>query len=135
MAFLASHRIVHADLSARNVLLLQLGEAPSSVAVKITDFGLSLILEEGVSFVECKQPMATRWCAPETIASQRLSHRSDAWALGATLWEVFAHGESPWPRRPKRADDFPRSGGCSPPVHEAILSCLQADEQARPSFQ
>lgn len=104
-----------------------------------------------------KQPQATRWCAPETIAEHALSHRSDVWSLGATLWELFSGGANPWVRRERRADvsqrlrdlaesggaaegtddvseDFERPDGCPEAAHVAILSCFQADELARPDF-
>jgi len=158
MAFLEGLRIVHADLSCRNVLLLRLDEDARNTVVKVTDFGLSLVLAEGSAREHRKQPQATRWCAPETIAEHALSHRSDVWSLGATLWELFSGGANPWVRRDRRADvsqrlrdlaenggaaeggadvseDFERPAGCPEAAHTAILSCFQADELARPGFR
>lgn len=154
MAFLESEHIVHADLSCRNVLVFRLDEEePGQSVVKVTDFGLSVILAEGTDCEYRKQPQATRWCAPETILRAQLSHRSDVWSLGALLWELFARGLAPWTMREKRADvaarlrdlaesaedtdvseDFPLPAGCPPIAHEAVLSCLLADEHARPTF-
>jgi len=158
MAFLEGLLIVHADLSCRNVLLLQLDEDARNTIVKVTDFGLSLVLADGSVREHRKQPQATRWCAPETIAEHALSHRSDVWLLGATLWELFSVGANPWVRRERRADvsqrlrdlaengraaeggtdvckDFEKPQGCPEAAHTAILSCFQADELARPSFR
>jgi len=149
---------VHADLSCRNVLLLRLEEDAWNTVVKVTDFGLSLVLAEGSVREHRKQPQATRWCAPETIAEYALSHRSDVWSLGTTLWELFSGGANPWAKRERRADvsqrlrdlaenggaaeggidvckDFEKPSGCPEAAHTAILSCFQADEHARPGFR
>eukprot|EP00929_Paragymnodinium_shiwhaense_P043752 TRINITY_DN22480_c0_g1_i3.p1 TRINITY_DN22480_c0_g1~~TRINITY_DN22480_c0_g1_i3.p1 ORF type:complete len:372 (-),score=62.08 TRINITY_DN22480_c0_g1_i3:2-1030(-) len=74
MAFLESMRIVHGDLSCRNVLVCNLEEEPQETVVKITDFGLAVELEEGKDSLVRKQPMATRWCAPEVPRGFRLSY-------------------------------------------------------------
>eukprot|EP00929_Paragymnodinium_shiwhaense_P102875 TRINITY_DN66103_c0_g1_i1.p1 TRINITY_DN66103_c0_g1~~TRINITY_DN66103_c0_g1_i1.p1 ORF type:complete len:643 (-),score=108.81 TRINITY_DN66103_c0_g1_i1:120-1922(-) len=107
MEFLQECRIVHADLSCRNVLLCHLGEEDDmddDVLVKVTDFGLALVLEPGSESIVKRQPQCTRWCAPETVAHMQLSHRSDVWSLGATLWETFSGGGLPWQRLEKRLD-------------------------------
>jgi len=157
MVFLESNRIVHADLSCRNVLLCNFSEWDAAQTnVKVTDFGLAIVLKEGTDSETRKQPQATRWSAPETVAHSKFSHRSDVWAMGSTLWELFANGEVPWARWQKRnnvgarlralldaaargtvediAEDFPAPEGCSPGAHAVILSCLRVDELARPGF-
>jgi len=157
-SFLVNSRIVHADLSCRNILLFWLEEEPKFSIAKVTDFGLAVNLPKGTDFVQRKQPQATRWCSPETVAHLTLSHRSDVWSLGTTLWELFSNGTAPWSRRSKRSDvstrlrdlaenngaaeggpdvsnDFPLArSACGSTVHNLVLSCLQADEYARPSF-
>jgi len=157
MAFLESKCVVHADLSARNVLMFRFEEDPSLLVAKVSDFGLSCILKEGTDSVLQRQPQATRWCAPETVSLNKLSHRADMWSLGVTMWEIYADGVAPWPCREGRADvaaqlrviaekgasaeggddvsgDFPRSDCCPVVVHSVILSCMKADEYARPRF-
>jgi serine/threonine protein kinase len=135
-----------------------LEEDPIFTIAKITDFGLAILLPEGVDHVQKKQPQATRWCAPETVSSCTFSHRSDVWALGATYWELFSGGLAPWTKRAKRSDvaarlrelagtcgvgqgradvsqEFPQTPGWTgSTVHNIVLSCLQADEHTRPSF-
>lgn len=157
MAFLESERVVHADLSCRNVLIFKFDESPNSVIAKVSDFGLSVVLKEDTDSVVLRQPQATRWCPPETVAANKISHSADVWALGCTMWEMYADGAQPWPLRPKRADvanrlkdvaerggaaeggtdmsnDFPRASCCPPVVHGNILACVLADEDARPRF-
>lgn len=157
-SFLQQMRIVHADLSCRNALLFWLEEDPQYTIAKVTDFGLAIVLPAGCDSVDRKQPQATRWCAPETVAHLTLSHRSDVWALGTTLWELFANGAAPWARRHRRSDvaarlrDLAETNGaaeggpdisadfqlplsaCGLTAHNIVLSCLQAAEDDRPSF-
>merc|ERR1711879_928212 len=124
--------------------------------IKITDFGLAVVLKDGSESEIRKQPIATRWCSPETVAYSKLSHRSDVWSFGAMLWEMCANA-APWVLREKRASvatrlkdiaensgaeeggtdvsgDFPAQTDIMPEFHEGILSCFVADEGARPSF-
>lgn len=122
MAFLQSEQIVHADLACRNVLCFDVGKDDStSVTVKLSDFGLSVqldsapkcvdgefpslwILSDNASSNRKKQARPIRWCSPETVLENKLSHYSDAWSLGATLWEAFGAGENPWFMQARRAD-------------------------------
>lgn len=157
MAFLQSARVVHADLSCRNVLVCRLEVDPASFHLKVTDFGLSVLLQEDADCENKKQPQATRWCSPETIAFQKLSHRADAWSYGVTIWEMFSDGALPWPRREKRSnvaarlrdiaenaglaeggtdvsEDFALPLGCPQPAHELLLQCFAVDEFSRPTF-
>jgi serine/threonine protein kinase len=156
MAFLASLNIVHADLSCRNVLLFRLEKLPSFTVVKITDFALAIRVSADVGSQCVKQPQATRWCAPETVAEMKYSSRSDAWSLGATFWELFSGGTTPWCKRTKRGEvaarlrDLAQTSGsqeggpdmskdfppCSklPAVNEVILECLRSMEHQRFTF-
>lgn len=157
MAYLESEKVVHADLSCRNVLIFRFEEAPQLTVAKVSDFGLSVVLKEGTESTQLRQPQATRWCAPETVSSNKLSHSADMWSVGVTCWEMYADGTAPWPGRPKRADvaarlkdiaetggmaegggnvdsDFPRSACCPPVVHNLLLTTLNADEFLRPKF-
>merc|ERR1719491_1490789 len=66
--FLESGSIVHADLSCRNLLLCWLEDDARYTIVKVTDFGLAVVLPPHADSMVNKQPQATRWCAPETVA-------------------------------------------------------------------
>eukprot|EP00913_Durusdinium_trenchii_P031291 g29298.t1 len=108
-------RVVHADLSCRNILVSEMGEDatpsahvshvgaqdPDSIQVKVTDFGLSC---EGADHEIRKQPQATRWCAPQHCAYQKLSHKGDVWSTGTLIWEMFSGGNIPWVNWTKRTE-------------------------------
>jgi serine/threonine protein kinase len=157
MDFLQSEHVIHADLSLRNVLLFRFDDVPHQLVAKVSDFGLSVLLKPDDDSVIRKQPQATRWCPPETVARNKLSHRSDVWSLGVTIWELYAAGALPWRERAKRiqvaarlkdiaetggvgeggtdvSGDFPCDPDCPQVVHRRILSCLRSDENARPKF-
>lgn len=113
---LEAEHIVHGDIACRNVLCFAVSEAPENTVVKLSDFGLSLALDGTSSEVQatvsqtdsfvnipqravsdhCRQPRAIRWSAPETIGEDKLSHGTDVWSFGATLWELFSGGQAPW---------------------------------------
>lgn len=152
--FLERACVIHTDIACRNVLLFQLDEEPEFTTAKLTDFGFAKQLPSGVDQITCKQPQATRWCAPETVASNTWSYMTDVWSLGASLWELFAGGAAPWKRFSKRADvakrlralascevgdvvdlseEFPLNFSDSYPLaaHKALFSCLRVDPVAR----
>ena len=158
MKGLQAARVVHADLSCRNILVSQLAEDPDSIQVKVTDFGLSCVIKEGADHEIRKQPQATRWCAPQHCAYQKLSHKGDVWATGTLIWEMFSRGSVPWVNWTKRTEvaeklkaladaqpgsqeaffdataEFPPQEGYPAEAHDGLISCLQVDEDARPSF-
>ncbi|XP_035707906.1 fibroblast growth factor receptor 4-like [Folsomia candida] len=93
MEFLASKRIIHGDLAARNVLL------DSNFNAKISDFGLSRQMYDTYKkyVVATKETaMPWRWCAIEILKHQKFSIESDIWAYGIFVWEVFSLAEIPY---------------------------------------
>lgn len=55
LVFLASRNIIHRDLAARNILV------KSPTEVKIADFGLSHIVEEGFYSLKSSRPIPVKW--------------------------------------------------------------------------
>ncbi|XP_065902505.1 receptor tyrosine-protein kinase erbB-2-like [Dysidea avara] len=83
MKYLESIRMVHRDLAARNVLV----QGPEHV--KITDFGLTRILNVGeTTYKSAGGMLPFRWLAPESLGHGLFTHKSDVWAYGVTVWET-----------------------------------------------
>lgn len=82
---------MHRDLAARNILLTAAFEPV------VADFGLSKKvdkLNQSGSDNTVKETTFFRgpykWMAPESLASNIFSKKSDVWSFGVTMWEVMA---------------------------------------------
>ena len=86
MEYLSSQHVLHCDLAARNVLLTK------DLTAKISDFGLSKILQEDANYYrrssDTKAAIPLFWCAPEWITYQRFTTKCDIWSFGIVLWEI-----------------------------------------------
>ncbi|KAK3097261.1 hypothetical protein FSP39_008172 [Pinctada imbricata] len=93
--YLERNKFIHRDIAARNCLLNEKG--PNRVA-KIGDFGMARDIfrtnyyrKNGVAMVPVK------WMPPESFMDGVFSSKTDVWAFGVTLWEVFSMGHVPYP--------------------------------------
>ena len=87
MHYLGSHRFVHRDLATRNCLVGR------DFVVKISDFGMSRSLYESAYYrVQGTLILPIRWMACETFYG-KFSMKSDAWAFGVVLWEIYTLGK------------------------------------------
>uniref|UniRef100_A0A672JUQ2 Tyrosine-protein kinase n=1 Tax=Sinocyclocheilus grahami TaxID=75366 RepID=A0A672JUQ2_SINGR len=92
MAYLEANQYIHRDLAARNCLV------DSNGTIKVTDFGLSryVLDDEYTSSVGSKFPV--RWSPPEVLLYCKFSSKSDIWAFGVLMWEVYTLGRMPYDR-------------------------------------
>ncbi|CAD2221736.1 Protein tyrosine kinase/Protein kinase domain/Kinase-like, putative [Angomonas deanei] len=102
LEYLHERGILHRDIKPGNMLLTTEGN------VKLTDFGTSLVLTEGMKTVESTVITGTApYIAPEAVHGT-YSSASDVWSLGCTVVELLT-GSSPWtdPASGVRPDTIP----------------------------
>ncbi|XP_069506406.1 ephrin type-A receptor 1 isoform X2 [Ambystoma mexicanum] len=92
MRYLSDRNYVHRDLAARNVLVTR------SLLCKVSDFGLSRILENDIegTYETRGGKIPIRWTAPEAIAQRIFTSASDVWSFGIVMWEVLCYGDKPY---------------------------------------
>ncbi len=110
--------VLHRDLKPANIMLDGRGQ------VLITDFGLAGIAGE----IEQVREGTPAYMAPEQAAGKEVTVRSDIYALGLVLHEMFTG---------KRRDDAATTPtslvkDMDPAVERVILRCLEPDPQNRP---
>ena len=89
LEFLHKNNMVYRDLKPENILLDEKGH------VKLTDFGLSKILEDedDKAFTICGTP---QYLAPEVLLKKGYDKSVDWWSLGCVMFEMLA-GKLPFP--------------------------------------
>nr|AQT19750.1 hypothetical protein Smed-abl-1 [Schmidtea mediterranea] len=137
MTYLEENNFIHRDLAARNCLV------GDNYLLKVGDFGLARYIQRDDSYtakIGAKFPI--KWTAPEGLAFNKFSSKSDIWAFGVVLWELATYGLSPYPgielhdvyhilEKGYRMD---RPEGCPEIVYGIMLQCWQWDPLLRPSF-
>lgn len=138
MEYLASRRVVHGDLAARNVLLTD------NNIVKICDFGLAKNIYNNPEYKKSvKTPVPVKWMALECVIDQIYSTQSDVWSYGVVLWELFSLARTPYPDfenfdqiRNKLISGYrmPCPPYANQYLYDAMLECWDQHPSRRPSF-
>ncbi|XP_075055667.1 receptor tyrosine-protein kinase erbB-3 [Mixophyes fleayi] len=138
MYYLEEHRMVHRNLSARNILM------KSTNHVQVSDFGVADLLypdDKKYCYNEIKTPI--KWMALESIHFGKYTHQSDVWSYGVTLWEMMTFGDEPYPGiRLSEVPDLLEKGErlsqpviCTIDVYMVMVKCWMIDENVRPTFK
>nr|XP_020453243.1 inactive tyrosine-protein kinase 7 [Monopterus albus] len=137
MEYLSNHRFVHKDLAARNCLI------NSQRRVKVSSLGLSKDVYNSVYYHYRQAWIPLRWLPAESVFEDDFSTKSDVWAFGVLMWEVFSHGEMPYI---KLSDDevlealqtgklkLPVPDGCPSKIYKLMVRCWALGLKERPSF-
>jgi hypothetical protein len=130
------NKVLHRDLKPANVMIDADGN------VRITDFGLAGLAEEIRS--EEVRAGTPAYMAPEQLAGEAVSVKSDIYSLGLVLYEVFTGKRAFEAKsldellRLRRSDTTPTTPSSivkeiDPLVERVILRCLEKNPKDRPA--
>lgn len=146
MEHIHSKNIVHLDLALRNVLFTMEGY---TVVCKISDFGLSYLLNPNPFILPQNISIPWKWSSPETIFKKTVTEKADIFAFGYVLLELFGKGEDPYPNmttgelrqqyESSQYKEFIFSNldniNDSPEIKDVVTNeCWKLDPKERPSF-
>ncbi|XP_068218165.1 tyrosine-protein kinase Abl-like isoform X2 [Palaemon carinicauda] len=136
MEYLEDRNFIHRDLAARNCLV---GE---NHLVKVADFGLARLMRDDTYTAHAGAKFPIKWTAPEGLAYNKFSTKSDVWAFGILLWEIATYGVSPYPGvdltnvyhllESGYRMDCPQ--GCPTRVYDLMKQCWLWSAGDRPTF-
>uniref|UniRef100_A0A914DJF3 Protein kinase domain-containing protein n=1 Tax=Acrobeloides nanus TaxID=290746 RepID=A0A914DJF3_9BILA len=137
MEFIASKNIVHRDLAARNILLT------NDFQAKISDFGLAIINSSGMKESQVPKKLPVRWLSIEAIVEKLFSEKSDVWAFGVLIFEVFSLGQDPYAGIPtggilrflRNGERMIRPRLATQEIYELMCRCWEENMETRPKFE
>jgi len=122
--------VLHRDLKPSNIMIDGRGR------VRIMDFGLAVPVAGGSVHEVAGTPA---YMAPEQFAGERITERTDLYALGLVLYELFARrpffAASTFEERMRLAWKTPfvdLGAGIDPRLAEIVAACLESDPAKRP---
>jgi serine/threonine protein kinase len=132
LALMHAHRLVHRDVSPRNVRLSRDGRA------KLIDFGALGTFGSGGDVIGTPMCMA-----PEVVRRMPIDQRTDLFALGAVgYWALTGQHAYParrvrdliqvWKRPPRAPSELAPAAGIPRALDALILALLQLDPLSRP---
>ena len=140
MKYLASLEFIHRDIATRSCLV------GTNFTVKVADLGINLKHYQSHYYqVQGNRLLPIRWMATECF-SGKFSEKSDVWAFGVTMWELFSLAkDKPYPHLSdeeviqnalkRRYNQFPsKSEACPLPVYEIMEKCWIIDMKNRATF-
>ncbi len=150
LAYAHAHGMIHRDIKPDNLLLHRLdsldpaerGSAAERYELKISDFGLARLLDDGGELTVTGMVMGTpTYMSPEQCQGGELDGRSDLYSLGVVLYEV-ATGAPPF--RVKTLSEAVFKHISAPPIppreihpelpaalEDVILRCLEKRPEDR----
>jgi len=140
MCHLHKYNIVHRDIAARNILL---SEPYPNGHLKISDFGMSRVLQQNIEGKTMNKTGPVCWMAPESLKNQVYSKKSDVWMFGILVYEIVSRQEPHINIDPKNVailirDNYLRPESprdCPEKLKQLMEMCWNKQPEQRPSFE
>jgi len=138
MSFLELNNYIHRDLAARNILV------GDDNVCKVADFGFAKLIEGADEFSSTKsEKFPVRWTAPEAMATNTYSIKSDVWSFGVLLAELITYGRKPYfgltnrevVQKLEEGYRMPQPPGCPDALYRIMLETWHRDPLERPTFE
>lgn len=144
MKYLHSCNIIHGKIAARALWVEECGE---DLNVKFCDFSMYMVLSKNNDKYR-KNTIDTslsRWWATECFQDFKVTPKTEVWAFGITMWEIFTHCENvPYhTMNIKELIEDARKGArrkllecpdCTDEVIQLMKSCWNHDPSKRPDI-
>jgi len=138
MAYLENQKVIHRDLSARNILVERKDD---KYVAKVADFGMSRITDKG-EYIASSGTLPIKWSAPEVLRRDAATSKSDVWSFGIVLWELWERGAEPYGWLSNReayervldGEVLEPSKKMPPAIADLMKKCLKMNPSERPSF-
>ncbi|EDQ85046.1 uncharacterized protein MONBRDRAFT_29704 [Monosiga brevicollis MX1] len=136
MAHIHSLGFIHRDLAARNVLL------SASLTAKVADFGLARESTDDAYYRSRGGNVPVRWTAPESLNQNLFSEKSDVWAFGVLMYEVYTKAAMPYTGWNNQRVWIEVTNGyrlecppdCPSDVYKVMYACWALTREDRPTF-
>lgn len=137
MSYLESHQFIHRDLAARNCLV------GHEFLVKVADFGLARLMGDDTYTARAGAKFPIKWTAPEGLAYNKFTTKSDVWAFGVLLWEIATYGMAPYPgielsdvyHKLENGYRMQCPDNCPKPIYDLMFCCWNWEPSRRPTFE
>ncbi|CAI9717068.1 proto-oncogene tyrosine-protein kinase receptor Ret-like [Octopus vulgaris] len=139
MEYLDDMKLVHGDLSARNILV------SSGGVIKIFNLRPPDVLAAQLATITgktYKSFASIKWMDPNIIWSQMITTKSDVWSFAVVLWEIVTFGDSPYPGISsdrilsllKTGYRMDKPDNCPDEMYAIMQKCWKTEPEERPSF-
>ncbi|XP_051784317.1 tyrosine-protein kinase Tec isoform X2 [Erpetoichthys calabaricus] len=136
MEYLEKNGFIHRDLAARNCLVNE------SLVVKVSDFGMTRYVLDDLYTSSSGAKFPVKWSPPEVFNFCKYSSKSDVWAFGVLMWEVFTEGKMPFENNPNhevvqlisQGHRLYRPKQAPANIYEIMMMCWQEKPEERPAF-